>query len=173
VTIRNIQVFVNAIALASGELPEKAVYLVDDSPGGSGRGSVHLETHVEPGDLVRWTLIPIDLQAPAFIRSVAFEGMGAPDDGIPSTTAAIADVGEAGADVPTTGRPLPIGRSLRWEGLVPMVAGSSGRFPYTLHVAFTDRHPATIAVAGPSLRVTAPRSEAVATGSLLAADDIL
>jgi len=195
-SIRNIQVFVDALALASGELHERAVFLVDDHPESIGRGTLALHSLVAPGDLVRWSVIPIDLQAPAFIRALTFAGARAgthfrdadatdaepPVDASPVVEAAspvrshdVADTPEADtADVGSHAAPGPaVGRSLIWEGIVPAVATADATFPYVLHLAFTDRHPMTIRVDGPALRVRTPGAPPPEPGSLLAADDVL
>ena len=69
-------------ALASGEQPDRAVFLVDDCPESTGRGTLGLESVVAPGDLVRWNVIPIDLQAPAFIRDLRFPGSTGDEPGV-------------------------------------------------------------------------------------------
>lgn len=195
-SIRNIQVFVDALALASGELHERAVFLVDDHPESIGRGTLALHSLVAPGDLVRWNVIPIDLQAPAFIRALTFAparaGTHLRDEDVPEE-AQSADTAPVGGAAPPAGAhdaagmsdpdtapagspaaPGPaVGRSLIWEGIVPAVATADATFPYVLHLAFTDRHPMTIRVDGPALRVRTPGAPPLEPGSLLAADDVL
>ena len=194
-SIRNIQVFVDALALASGEVHAQAVFLVDDSLESVGRGTLGLQSVVAPGDLVRWSLIPIDLQAPAFIQALTFEGAHAgthfrdadapvempaavappADDAVPSADAI--DAGPAAIGTSTPGQHAAggalVGRSLIWEGIVPMTATADGSYPYVLHLAFTDRHPMTIRVEGPALRVRTAGAPPLPHGSLLAADDVL
>jgi hypothetical protein len=191
VTIRNIQVFVDALALASGELPERAVFLVDDCPESTGRGTVGLCSVVAPGDLVRWNVIPIDLQAPAFIRALTFGGAPEAPAGpvapeAPADPSAADDVQAGSADDRATdrepepaaaadraGTPHVVGRSLIWEGIVPLLPVPDVVIPYALQLAFTDRHRMAVGVAGPSLHVRAPGVAPLPQGSLLAAADVL
>ena len=181
-SIRNISIVVDALALASGEQPDRAVFLVDDCPESTGRGTLGLESVVAPGDLVRWNVIPIDLQAPAFIRDLRFpgptgDGPGVDDHPTETPSAPTASDAEAGADTAEpAGEPVIPGRARIWEGIVPFIGPGERRAPYALELAFSDLHAVTIRVDGPALRVHAPGSPPPPPpppGSLLAADDVL
>lgn len=69
----NINIVVDVMkALSEGTLESNA-YLIDDSEAGSkGQCTESLYTVCKPGDIVRWKVCPIDLQAGAYIDSVSF-----------------------------------------------------------------------------------------------------
>lgn len=69
----NINIAVDVMkALSEGTL-EGSVFLMDDGTSGSeGAGTPALKTVCRPGDLLRWKLYPIDLQAGADILAITF-----------------------------------------------------------------------------------------------------
>ena len=135
-----------------------------------------------------WNVIPIDLQAPAFIRDLRFPGSTGDEPGVadlPAETPAAATASDAEADADTdepastaepAGEPVIPGRARIWEGIVPFIGPGERRAPYALELAFSDLHAMTIRVDGPALRVHAPGSPPPPPpppGSLLAADGVL
>jgi len=69
----NIQIFVDVIALLADQPKEPTVFAYDDSCLGSqGKGTRHLHSAVWPGQLVRWSIVPIDVQTHIWIDQIVF-----------------------------------------------------------------------------------------------------
>lgn len=131
----NIQIFVDVMALLLGNPAEGAVFAYDDSPVPSqNKGTPNLQTPVWPGQLVRWYLIALDVQTPAWIRRVRF------GSNLPSSPAP-----EIGAETPW---------SVSWEGYMPLYGVMPGQtFPYQFELGFGALSPQRSIVTGPSLCV--------------------
>ncbi|PTE21738.1 hypothetical protein C5F48_10715 [Cereibacter changlensis JA139] len=139
----NIQVFVDVIALLSGASPAQAVHLFDDSSAGSeALGTTGLVSSVLPGQLVRWTVTPLDVQTQVWIRGIAFGA--APPDAPPS----------AADDPPVWSR--------RFEGYVPADIFPGAPHPYRLDLCFGAANGPIVAVEGPALRLVPPCADMVA-----------
>lgn len=125
--LRNIQVFVDVIALLAGLPAKKSVFIYDDSPDGSkGKGTVDISSSIHPGQLVRWTVNAIDVQTQVWIEAISF--------------------GDAAA--------APIGPApwrFVWEGYVPAWLVPGVAFPYALHLNFGGETPDRVIVPGPEL----------------------
>lgn len=131
----NIQIFVDVMALLLDNPTEGAVFAYDDSPVPSqNKGTPMLQTPVWPGQLVRWSLIALDVQTPAWIRRISF------------------GANMASSPAPQTGTDTPW--SVSWEGYMPCYGLIPGQaFPYQLEIGFGALSTRRSMVAGPSLCV--------------------
>lgn len=160
--IRNIQIFVDSIALAAGGAPEKTVFIYDDSPSGSTlKGTSRTSTAVYPGLFVRWEVNAIDTQAPVWISGLSFgpkrtetpcaaEGAWRP--------AAAVVLQQAG----TTPEQTPW--LFTWDGIVPACIAPNVGYPYVIHFSFGYRALPHI-VEGPQL-IWPVSSPALALGGI-------
>lgn len=131
----NIQIFVDVMALLLGNPTKGAVFAYDDSPAPSqNKGTPNLQTPVWPGQLVRWSLIALDVQTSAWIRRLSF-GSNVPSSPMPET----------GSDMPW---------SVSWEGYMPVYGLVPGQtFPYQFEIGFGALSTLRSVVTGPSLCV--------------------
>lgn len=134
---RNIQVFVDSVALLGGAPPAQCVFLCDDADGSDGRGSTTLATQVVAGQFVSWHLIPIDLQAPAWIAGIDF--------GDPEGTRGGEGSGFAGP-----------AWACRWEGYVPPYLMPGQVYPYRILLTFADGSGDPVPIGGMSLTIGDP-----------------
>lgn len=75
----NIVLAVDVIAALSGQTQEQSVLMMDDGPRpAENPGTPHLITYCWPGWQINWTIRQIDLQTPAAIKSIRFQGLGGP-----------------------------------------------------------------------------------------------
>jgi hypothetical protein len=124
----NIRVLVDVVALLLGNTADGNVFMFDDGfCSGEGLGTAKLVSSVWPGQLVRWSLTPLDVQTMAWLTGVSFDG-NAP---------------------PATVSPLPW--TLHWQGYAPswIAPGSHHSYRLTLVTGGLSGH--TISIAGPSL----------------------
>ncbi|SIS91234.1 hypothetical protein [Insolitispirillum peregrinum] len=139
--VLNIQVYVDVVALLVGKPVERSVFLYDDGPfPGSGMGTPALSSPVGPGQWVRWTMTPIDVQTPVWIDSLTF-GCGTVP--APSVT-----------DLPRSDElpgPTPLwARS--WEGMIPPVGLTPDTtYPYRMVIGFGEDDGKLVALDGASL----------------------
>lgn len=161
-TIINIQMFVDAVALLSGAPQSQAVHMFDDSRiGHEDQGAPSLVSSVLPGQLVRWTVNPIDVQTQVWIKSIAFgpattapENEEAGDD----TSNAVAKDEHAVAmqsvnepfGVPRAMAPAPVW-SQRFEGYVPCEILPDVPHPYRVDLCFASGGGAAITIEGSAL----------------------
>lgn len=131
---RNIQVLIDSVALLAGAPQERCVFLCDDGQGSRGQGSNTLSTEVTTGQNVSWQLIPIDLQAPAWIAGIDF---GQSQDA-PATEAPV-------GSVPAW--------ACRWEGCVPPYVVAGQVFPYRILLTFADGGGPALIVEGMQLMI--------------------
>ncbi|WP_320198799.1 hypothetical protein RMR16_018605 [Agrobacterium sp. rho-13.3] len=146
----NIQIFVDVMALLLGNPPEGAVFAFDDSTLGSkNNGTPTLQSTIWPGQLVRWTVTPVDVQTSVWISDLSFGDAEASEEGI--------------KPAPETATPW----AESWEGYVPAYGLSAdGDYPYRLTLRFGALTPYRVAVEGLVLRFPpqpAPISTPVAT----------
>lgn len=154
-SVLNIQIFVDVIALLVDSPVEAAVFLYDDSPVTSaGRGTPQLRSPAYPGQLVRWSLAPIDVQTPVWLDSLTFgpHPAGLPDE----------------AQIPTPPRPDPIW-ARRWEGYVPWGLLPGVDYPYRLTLAFGGAITRRLIIDGPSLVYAPPLAAQVSAQAASAA----
>lgn len=137
----NINIAVDVMrALCEGTLDGNARLMDDSTSGSEGQGTSGLKTACRPGDLVRWKVYPIDLQAGAAISSITFGGT---------------PVAESGQG--QSGTPLYLNT---WEGIVPYLP--EGEYPYRLTLQIGKGENSVMTLDTLSLLV---RQEAVATGT--------
>ncbi|QIG95538.1 hypothetical protein [Bradyrhizobium sp. 6(2017)] len=124
----NIRVFVDVVALMLGNTADGNVFMFDDSLwGGQDSGTAKLVSPVWPGQLVRWSLTPLDVQTMAWLTGVSFDGKAPP---------------AARAPIPWT---------LHWQGYAPCWLTPGSRHSYRLTLATRSLTGRTISIAGPSL----------------------
>lgn len=157
----NIQVFVDVIALLSGSPVEKSVFLFDDSTGDStGKGTAGLSSQIWPGQFIRWTVAPIDVQTQVWIDQIEFgpavkAGAATEPDG----QEAVREAEPTGPDDtpsnaaqpdPASPSKTPIwGR--RFEGFAPMTLIADTPHHYALHLGFGQGVGVRYRIDGPSL----------------------
>lgn len=127
---RNIQILVDVVALLSESGIEKSIFMYDDSPQPSiNLGTAKLRSPVYPGQLVRWAIVPIDIQTPCWLVSLTF-----------------------GANPPPPPAPAPLW-ARDWQGTVPFGLDHVDH-PYTMTLGFSNGPGMRrIAVPGPVLFV--------------------
>ncbi|MGY4403785.1 hypothetical protein [Bradyrhizobium sp. USDA 3315] len=129
----NIRVFVDVIALLLGNAVDGNVFMFDDGvSGGESLGTAKLVSSVWPGQLVRWSLTPLDVQTMAWLTGVSFDG----------------------AALPATGCLLPW--ALQWQGYVPPWSAPGSRHSYRMTLVTGGLSGRTISIAGPSLVLLPP-----------------
>lgn len=161
----DIRIFVNTTALLENE-NSKSVYLFDNALlQGPGRlmGTSDLRSPVCPGQLVRWTITPIDLQASVTLTDVKFKSTEPIMP--PLWWTCPADWSDANAHL----TPYCCSSALSyWEGYMPYsfivplptwpywgwypVTGL--QFPYRLTIGFGSVSNRTVTISGPSLVYT-------------------
>ncbi|RXK85973.1 hypothetical protein [Filimonas effusa] len=105
----NIIISVDVVKALSDKTLHNSIYLMDDSPCASyGKGTANLVTRCLPGQTIKWTSYPVDLQTPVAISRIDFlpvAGVVLPPPGYP----------------PQTGTGLqPVNPDLfEWTGIVP------------------------------------------------------
>jgi len=138
----NVVAVVDVIAaLSDGTLEGGNMCLTDDSRYGStGRGTTDLCTACLPGQLLTWTVLPVDVQTPVEIRSIRFLG----HDG--------AALPEPPGEVPGEGEELGLAV---WSGVVP--ASLAGRPPllYRLELQMYEGVNSVLSVQSPAVRCAA------------------
>lgn len=175
----NIQIFVDVIALLADQPNEATVFAYDDSSLGSqGKGTRHLHSAVWPGQLVRWSLVPIDVQTHIWIDQIVF--------GLESGPAGTATAPSA-SETPAAGTPATGGEEEKsppqsetragataaecaavpeaapvfwpwqkdWQGYVPWCLPPGIAQPYRLHLRCNADGRAVV-VDGPALVFTLP-----------------
>ncbi|MCX6461373.1 MAG: hypothetical protein NTZ03_13835 [Actinobacteria bacterium] len=135
----NIRIVVDSLLLLEGGSLDQSVFLFEDGDQSQGKGTHQLISVVHPFQLVRWTLVPVDLQAPGWIVGIDF-----------------ARVDPLAGSEPLPERlPAPRPRSLIWEGYVPAGLSPAEPSPYAIQLTFGDGHRGTpVTVEGPSLQLT-------------------
>lgn len=152
----NIVIVVDVIrALSEGTLRDGNLCLVDDGGDAStGQGTPELCTACRPGQVVRWTALPVDVQTPVEIRSITFldpvSGNGAGTGGNGAGT------GGAGADLAASGNPtLAV-----WAGVVPPYLTPGQPYRYRLDLQMYEGATSVLSIDSPALRVPAVATEA-------------
>jgi hypothetical protein len=147
--IRNIQIFVDSIALAAGGAPEKTVFIYDDSPSGSTlKGTSRTSTAVYPGLFVRWEVNAIDTQAPVWISGVSF---GAKHAETPCAAEGAWRPPAAVALQQARITPQQTPWLFTWAGIVPACVAPNVGYPYVIHLNFGYRTLKSYVVEGPQL----------------------
>ena len=150
--VLNIQIIVDAIALLTHEEPQQTVFLFDDNVHPSkGRGSIQLSSAVYPGQMVRWSVLPMDVQAPVWLKNIRFCGMPG--------TAEQPNVAYAAEKQIS---------SLFWQGYVPTWLVPGNIYPYEVTLGFGPQSARTVSVNGPELiyTVSAAYAEPTTTSCL-------
>ncbi|WP_405579625.1 hypothetical protein [Streptomyces sp. NBC_01190] len=131
----NIVVIVDVIgALSDGSLLNGNLSLVDDgSFDSTGQGTPELCTVVQPGQVVEWSALAIDLQTPVEIKNVTF--LGAAEEP-PDAAGSPADDGRLDLNV--------------WSGVVPCMAPGIP-FPYRLELQMYEGGHSVLGVESPAL----------------------
>lgn len=130
----NIRIFVDVIALLLGHPADGAVFLYDDSPyGGSEAGTAKRVSPVWPGQLVRWSVTPLDVQTPVWLADLPFGENGPPPAGYASAPWA-----------------------LQWQGYIPEWLTPGAHYPYRLVLATGALTGRTLSLEGPSLLFMPP-----------------
>lgn len=126
----NIQILVDVVALLSESGIDKSIFMYDDSPQPSiNLGTAKLRSPVYPGQLVRWAIVPIDIQTPCWLVSLTF-----------------------GTNAPPPPAPAPLW-ARDWEGTVPFGLDQADH-PYTMTLGFSNgQGTRQIPVMGPALFV--------------------
>ena len=133
----NIQIFVDVMALLLGNPPEGAVFAFDDSPLDSeNNGTPTLQSTIWPGQLVRWTVTPVDVQTLVWISDLSFGEVEASEK-------------EGVVAAPETATPW----AESWEGYVPAYGlCADGDYPYRLSLRFGALSQHRVVVEGLALR---------------------
>lgn len=140
----NIIVLVDAVgALSDRTLHNGNLALMDDGPFNSrGQGTTDLCTVVQPGQVVQWTPIGIDVQAPVEIRNITFLG---PDGPFPDQAYG------AGAGVAEpSGRPENLDLVV-WSGVVPPCLTPGVAYRYRLDVQIHEGTNSLMHIDSPAL----------------------
>jgi len=147
--IRNIQIFVDSIALAAGGAPEKTVFIYDDSPSGSTlKGTNRASTAVYPGLFVRWEVNAIDTQAPIWISGISFGSKH--EETLCAAEGASSDPMTAALQ-PARITPRRTPWLFTWEGIVPVCVPANVGYPYVIHLSAGYRGGKSYDVEGPQL----------------------
>lgn len=128
----DIVVLVDVIGALSERTAEGNVWMVDGADGSTGQGTHALSTACHPGQLVQWTVRPVDLQTPVEIRSIRFGDVAAP--------------------------PPPAGDDLSlnvWAGVVPPYLTQGTTHPYRLELQMYEGEHSVLVLDTPSLRCVA------------------
>lgn len=163
----NIQIYVDVVQLLLDHNAGRAAFMFDDSPGGGdGQGTLSLRSPVLPGQLVRWTVTPVDVQTPIWISGIEFMPKAADEDAKPADVARTG--GEAADETETKADALspysaPVW-SKSWNGFVPAWELTCGG-EYAYRVIFSFGGVSEIAMEGPALvyPAIAPPAEAPAS----------
>ncbi len=151
----NIIVLVDAVgALSDQTLHNGNLSLMDDSPLNSrGQGTIDLCTVVQPGQIVQWTPIGIDVQAPVEIRNITF----LPPDGLTSEAAYGAEPAAAYGAEPTAAygaEPPGLPENLDlvvWSGVVPPYLTPGVPYRYRLDVQIHEGSHSLMQIDSPAL----------------------
>lgn len=138
----NIVVAVDVIsALSGGTLLNGNLCMIDDGAFHStGQGTSDLCTICQPGQLIGWTVLPLDLQTPVEIKNISFLGSGDGDDG-PRRV----DPGPMAG-----GRPaLNV-----WSGVVPPFMAPDVPYNYRLELQLYEGEASMLHVDSPALKVS-------------------
>lgn len=143
----NIIALVDVIgALSDSRLDQGHLCLVDDSAQEStGQGSAQLCTHVQPGQVVEWTALAVDVQTPLVIKSIAFlapDGRPVPAPPVPAAP----DADGSGAD---NGQENP--DALVWSGVVPATLMPGVPYRYRLELELGQGRESVLSTEKPAL----------------------
>ena len=140
----NIVVLVDAVgALSDDTLHNGNLSLMDDGPFNSrGQGTTGLCTVVQPGQIVQWTPISVDVQAPVEIRSITFLG---PDGRTPDDA-----YGAAAGASEAPGLPDNLDLVV-WSGVVPPYLTPGVPYRYRLEVRIHEGSHSLMHVDTPAL----------------------
>ncbi|HJQ36978.1 MAG TPA: hypothetical protein VKB93_07555 [Thermoanaerobaculia bacterium] len=123
---------VDVIAALSSGLLEASMHLMDDGPiPGRNQGTSRLTTFCWPGWTINWTIQQLDLQTPAMIRSIRFEG--------PAGVKTVQGPDTAYASV--------------WSGIVPACLVPGQLYRYEIEVQMARGSHSILSVKTPSLVV--------------------
>lgn len=141
----NIIALVDVIgALSDSGLDQGHLCLVDDSDQEStGQGTAQLCTLVQPGQVVEWTALAVDVQTPLVIKSIDFL---APDGS--AVPASPADPFAGGADAEGTPENPD---ALVWSGIVPTTIARGVPYRYRLELQMGQAPESVLSTAKPVL----------------------
>ncbi|MGM4954243.1 hypothetical protein BjapCC829_48980 (plasmid) [Bradyrhizobium barranii] len=132
----NIRVFVDVVDLLLRNTVDSNVFMFDDgSCRREGLGTSKLVSSVWPGQLVRWSLTPLDVQTMAWLTGVSFDGNA------PAVT---------GGALPWT---------LHWQGYAPTWIPPGSHHAYRLTLVMGALSGRTVSIEGPSLFFVPPPQE--------------
>jgi hypothetical protein len=144
----NIIALVDVIgALSDSGLDQGHLCLVDDSAQEStGQGTAQLCAHVQPGQVVEWTALAVDVQTPLVIKSIAFlapDGHAVPAPPVPPAGPE-ADGSDAGG-----GQQNP--DALVWSGVVPVTIARGVPYRYRLELELGQGRDSVLSTEKPAL----------------------
>lgn len=125
-------------ALSSKTLLEGNLCMMDDSPFEShNQGTPNLCTHCLPGQVIKWSMIALDLQTPVAIKSIRFIG---PDgaDALPKTDPLTAESDKLHLNV--------------WEGIVPYDLVPGVEYKYRMEVQMYEGINCLMTIDSPSIK---------------------
>ncbi|MFF3156551.1 hypothetical protein [Streptomyces sp. NPDC057910] len=159
-------------ALSDGTLRNGNLCMIDDGEQSTGQGTPELCTVVQPGQVVTWSALAVDLQTPVEIKSITFldpdAEAGDAEDGdaeagdaahAPERTEGAAGTGNAGARSERSGpgpernghAPGRHNPELEvWSGVVPHLAPGVAH-QYRLEVQMYEGEHSTLHIASPAL----------------------
>ena len=124
----NIVLGLDVIAALSNRTMEGSVLMMDDGPvPGENQGTARLITYCWPGWLINWTVQQVDVQTPAVIRGIRFQGAG------------WSPTGNAWTDV--------------WSGIVPWCLIPGYRYRYKIDVEMARGRNSILSIDTPALVV--------------------
>ena len=138
----HIKVFVDVIALLSGEPIKRSVHMFDDSGAGSkGQGTHELVSAASPGQLIKWTINALDVQTQVWIKDIKFGSA-------PTVMETVDDDSKAENVMATDEVPL---WGKNFEGFMPSNIFPKSSYSYYLNLAFSESCKRVFTVNGPKL----------------------
>jgi len=135
----NIVSAVDVIAALSNRSLEGNLLMMDDGPlPGENQGTPHLTTYCWPGWQINWTILQVDLQTPAEIRSIRFKSPG----------------GDSWAGWFAGDAISPV----VWSGIVPPWLIPGHHYQYEIEIVMARGSNSVLSVQTPSLVVPPPRN---------------
>jgi hypothetical protein len=143
----HIKVFVDVIALLSGEPTKRSVHMFDDGGAGSkGQGTNELVSAASPGQFIKWSINALDVQTQVWMKDIKFGSA-------PTVMNSVDDDSKAEHTVTTDEVPL-WGKS--FEGFMPFNAHPKSSHSYYLNLAFSEGCKRVFTVDGPKLLCVSP-----------------
>ncbi|MFF3980360.1 hypothetical protein ACWGNF_10735 [Streptomyces sp. NPDC055808] len=151
-------------ALSDGTLRNGNLCMIDDGEQSTGQGTPELCTVVQPGQVVTWSALAVDLQTPVEIKSITFLDPDAEDGDAdaapaPERTEDVAGTRNTGAGSERNGHgPERNGHAPErhnpelevWSGVVPHLAPGVAH-QYRLEVQMYEGEHSTLHIASPAL----------------------